>query len=292
MIPIRQIENTHGHNDPDLSNRFNIRYIQTPESGQGMVQELHRHDFYYLLALEKGAGLHEIDFIPYTPCSNSVFFMRPGQVHQLRLKTGSSGYLLQFRNEFYLPGHNEAGRSLRKASAVKHYCLHPSGATTIFSTLRAILQEFASRQEGYQQVIRAHMEILFMWLIRQQRDLHSSVTFNRNGKADLYAQEKLEAFLELMETQAFSHRQVSDYADMLHLSVYQLNAITRTTLSKTPSEIINEHLILEAKRLLLATSDQINQIAWQLGYEDPSYFIRFFKKHTGQSPEAFRSNQQ
>jgi len=77
---------------------------------------------------------------------------------------------------------------------------------------------------------------------------------------------------------------------MLNLSVYQLNAITKATLGKTCSEVINEHIILEAKRCLLATSNKIGQTAYRLGYEDISYFIRFFKKQTGYSPEAFRNN--
>ena len=77
---------------------------------------------------------------------------------------------------------------------------------------------------------------------------------------------------------------------MLNLSTYQLNAITKTTLGKTCSDLINEYIILESKRYLLATSNQVNQIAYHLGYEDVSYFIRFFKKHTGYSPETFRHN--
>jgi AraC-like DNA-binding protein len=85
---------------------------------------------------------------------------------------------------------------------------------------------------------------------------------------------------------------VSFYADLLNLSSYQLNAITKATLGKTCSELINEFIILEAKRTLLATSNQVNQIAYHLGYEDVSYFIRFFKKHTGYSPEAFRLKSQ
>jgi YesN/AraC family two-component response regulator len=59
---------------------------------------------------------------------------------------------------------------------------------------------------------------------------------------------------------------------------------------KTVSELINEQIILEAKRHLLATSNQIKEIADQLGYEDHSYFIRFFKQQTGLSPDAFRKN--
>jgi AraC-like DNA-binding protein len=93
-----------------------------------------------------------------------------------------------------------------------------------------------------------------------------------------------------MEAHISKLKQVSQYAEMLHLSSYQLNAITKSMLGKTCSAMIDEHIILESKRYLLATSGQVNQIAYQLGYEDVSYFIRFFKKHTGYSPEAFRKN--
>jgi YesN/AraC family two-component response regulator len=77
---------------------------------------------------------------------------------------------------------------------------------------------------------------------------------------------------------------------MMKLSPYQLNAITKATIGKTTSDLINEHLVLEAKKHLLATTNQVKDIAFQLGFEDVSYFIRFFKKHTGYSPEVFRHN--
>jgi AraC family transcriptional regulator, transcriptional activator of pobA len=76
----------------------------------------------------------------------------------------------------------------------------------------------------------------------------------------------------------------------MSLSAYQLNEITKSSIGKTASDLINEHIILEAKRYLLATPNQVKDIADLLGYEDPSYFIRFFKKHTGHSPDAFRQH--
>ncbi|MBK6938533.1 MAG: AraC family transcriptional regulator [Chitinophagaceae bacterium] len=83
---------------------------------------------------------------------------------------------------------------------------------------------------------------------------------------------------------------MSEYASLLNLSPYQLNAIAKQSAGKTVSELINEQIILETKRYLLATSGQVKDIADHLGYEDVSYFIRFFKKQTGYSPEAFRKN--
>ena len=80
------------------------------------------------------------------------------------------------------------------------------------------------------------------------------------------------------------------YAELLHITPYQLNAVTKNLLGKTSSQLITEQMVLEAKSFILATTDQINEIAFKLGYEDPAYFIRFFKKNTGYTPQVFREN--
>lgn len=280
-IPIRHIDSSR---QKQHAGSFNIRDVREMLVGKDMVQELHRHAFFYLLALKKGSGIHTIDFTPYDVYDNSVFFIRPGQVHQLTLKAGSTGYLMGFRSDFYQP-HDKASRQLlRKASGLNFSRLEPDGSKKILSILTGIFQEHTGKQEGYQEVIKANLAVLFIELVRQNSKNLPADTVNS------YAQERLEKFQELLEKHIAGHKQVADYADMLNLSTYQLNAITKTTLGKTCSELINEYIILEAKRYILATSSQVNQIADQLGYDDVSYFIRFFRKHTGYSPEAFRNN--
>jgi len=74
-IPIRHIRQP--KNNPNLSSDFNIRNLKDVLNGKDMVQDLHRHDFYFFLALKKGQGDHEIDFTPYKITHNSVFFVRP-----------------------------------------------------------------------------------------------------------------------------------------------------------------------------------------------------------------------
>jgi AraC family transcriptional regulator, transcriptional activator of pobA len=274
-IPVRYISST--PKEPDLSGSFNIRDVHDLLAGKDMVQELHRHDFFYVLVLQKGMGNHEIDFTSYEVCDNSIFFMRPGQVHQLTLKAGSSGYLMEFNTDFYYPHDNTSHQLLRKASNVNLYQLDAERFKTFLSVSSYIFKEYNDKQDGY------HLHILFIELVRQNSKSHSANT-------NPYTQERLEEFLELLETHISTHKQVSQYAEMLNLSSYQLNSITKSTLGKTCSELIDEYIILEAKRFLLATSNQVNQVAYHLGYEDVSYFIRFFKKHTGDSPEAFRHN--
>jgi AraC-like DNA-binding protein len=280
-IPVRNINAV--PEEPDFSKSFSIRDLRDLLAGKDLVQELHRHNFFYVLALKKGSGHHEIDFTSYNVADNTVFFMRPGQVHQLTLKAGSTGYLMAFRSESCYSHGKSSNQLLRRAGAMNHYQLNPHGYKKLHAILTYVFAELSGKQEQYQEVIKANLHIFLIELVRQ-----SSKGITDNVK--LYAQEQLESFLGMLEHHVASHKQASEYADMLHLSLYQLNAITRSTLGKTCSAIINEYIILESKRLLLATSNQVNQIASQLGYEDVSYFIRFFKKHTGHSPEVFRQN--
>jgi AraC-like DNA-binding protein len=282
-IPIRQLQTD--SKEPKLTEKFSIRSVQDLLAGQDMVQELHRHDFFYVLALEKGSGHHEIDFKPYEICDHCVFFMRPGQVHQLHLKAGSTGYLLQFYDGYYpINDIDEPYILFQRASNTNFYQLDTSRSNKLDAILNYVYQEFTNKELRYEEVILAQLGVFFIELLRQSKQrLYIDIN-------NLYPQERLEDFLMSLAVHYATKKKVTDYADMLDISTFQLNAITKTLLGKNCSEAIKDHIILEAKRYLLGTSNQVSQIADHLGYDDVSYFIRFFKKHTGYTPEVFRNN--
>ncbi len=280
-IPIRSLNAV--HNEQKFSEHFSIRDVKPLLDGKDLIHDLHRHDFFFILALKKGAGNHEIDFTAYKVLDNAVFFIRPGQVHQLELKAGCTGYLVEFNTEFYHPKDKLSNQRLRKASN-KNYCeLEIDRFNKLQSILTLMLNEYTAREEGYKDVIKSSLDIFFIEFVRQSPNPKGVPT-----AAKSYTQERFEEFLELLGKHIATHKQVSQYTDLMNLSPYQLNEITKSSIGKTASELINEHIILEAKRYLLATPNQVKDIADQLGYEDISYFIRFFKKHMGHSPEAFR----
>jgi AraC-like DNA-binding protein len=280
-IPIRRIKPK--RSEPALSTGLGIQDLEELLGPADMVQELHRHDFYFLLVLRKGKGAHEIDFTSYKVADHSLFLMRPGQVHQLSLKQGSTGFLVQFHPDFYSRQDVGMQEVLRRASAANHYRIDARSFSRIATLLDGILHEYNGEQPKYEEAIRAGLDMMFIELMRQNR------AADKSG-ATSYQQERLEEFQQLLQHHLREHLQVANYAGMMHLSPYQLNAITAATLGKSCLQLINEALLLEAKRQLLATSRQVSEIAWDLGYEDPSYFIRFFKKHFGYTPEAFRNN--
>lgn len=281
-IPIRQLPES--NQEPTLVGSFSIRSLEAILDGKDMVEEIHRHDFFLMLILIKAKGLHEIDFISYEVNNYSIFLLRPGQVHKLTLKHGSTGYLIQFKTAYFLAHNKSSKQLLRKVGNQNHYPLNAEIFKKLDVLLSSILLEYKEKQEAFHEVIKANLDILFIQLLRQRGN-----TNTKNNFAP-YQQEKLEKFLELVQENITEYKQVSQYADLLSLTVYQLNAITKTLLSKNASQLINEYIILEAKRNILATVNQVSQIAYHLGYEDVSYFIRFFKKHTGYTPDAYRHN--
>lgn len=246
-----------------------------------MVQDLHRHDFFFIMALQKAKGIHSIDFTDYRIGNRSVIFMRPGQVHQHTLKAGSTGYLVEFKADFY-PSTNFAQQLVRRAGAASFYQPAAASFARLFSCLHQVAEEYGGRQEKYLDVIKANLDIFFIELIRNNPKTPTD-------RKAVYQMEQLDKFNALLEKHVATEKQASFYANEMNLTLFQLNTITHATVGKTCSAMITDYIMLEARRYLLATTNQVSQIAYHLGYDDVSYFIRFFKKHSGYSPEAFRN---
>lgn len=93
--------------------------------------------------------------------------------------------------------------------------------------LQTIFQEFAQKQDRYKEVVKASLDIIFIELVRQSRNPN-----NITNETNLYAQERLEELQDLLEKNIHTKKQVSEYAEMLSITPYQLNAITKTSLQK------------------------------------------------------------
>ncbi len=265
-----------------LSDEFDIRSIEQVLGGKDVVQALHRHDHFFLLVLTKGEGMHECDFRPHALEAHTIYSMRPGQVHRLELKLGSTGYILQFKADFLATTEQGARLVLRRAGHMEVYRTDAERYAELVMLLDRIARTYAAQKEGYLHIVRAYLSAFLADLV-----LHAPSPVPAND-AKGYAQERLEELLELIETHVHTVKEVSAYAELMHLSTFQLNAIAKAGTGRTCSELITDQIILEARRYLLATTDQVTQVADRLGYDDVSYFIRFFKKHTGHTPEGFR----
>ena len=95
-------------------------------------------------------------------------------------------------------------------------------------------------------------------------------------------------YRELVNKHFRQVRQVKDYAGLLGVSANYLNVLVQKHLDRSALSLINERIALEAKRMLLCTDDDVSEIAYSTGFNEVSYFSRFFKRHTGFTPHEFR----
>lgn len=274
-IPIRSFQYT--QEEPFPTNGFTIRNLTDLMDGADMTQDIHRHEFHFLLVLEKGQGEHEIDFVNYPVSDCCVYLMRPGQVHKNRLLAGAKGFLIAFQADFY-PRLSSSFNTLNKQNFFQP---NQEDFTQLVWPVKKMVQEYQAKKQDYHKLIKSYLDIFFL-------ELNRIVGLKETSQVS-YEHVRIDELLRLIEANAVIHKKTQYYANEMSLSVYQLNAMTKKVLGKTCSQLITDYLLLEAKRLLLATSLQVNEIAFQLGYDDPSYFIRFFKKQIGVSPLTFRN---
>lgn len=137
-------------------------------------------------------------------------------------------------------------------------------------------------QAPYRNVqIEALLTLILVWLRRNQPQGQHSTPRPRSHI-------HFERFSELIERLHTSRHDVAYYAAELGMSPAHLNVVTRSHSGKSPLELIHERLLLEARRSLVYTTMTISEISYELGFSDPAYFTRFFKKATELSPKAFR----
>ena len=186
--------------------QFSIRTIEQVLNGKDLVQDFHKHDFYFVLALDQGTGIHEIDFIQYEIHGYCIFLLRPGQVHRLELTANSTGFLMQFDLSFYQPKNTISDHRWKKAAS-KTYCeVEAATFTKIHSILTSIFTEFTIKQEGYIEAVKANLDLFFIQYVRQSRNPPNM------GKAESgYAQERFEELLGLLETNIGTMKNVSEY---------------------------------------------------------------------------------
>jgi len=96
-------------------------------------------------------------------------------------------------------------------------------------------------------------------------------------------------FKQLIEENYTKQKNVSPYAEMLNINASCLNELTKRTTGITAGELIRNRVIDETKKLLFSGSLSGKEIAFQLGFDDPAYFSRFFKKYTGNTLKEFRT---
>jgi AraC-like DNA-binding protein len=273
----------------ELSIPFRFMLLDRSD-GSYNASEPHRHNYYEVFYFEQGGGEHDIDFQTYPIRDHSLHLVTPGQVHQIRRAPDSHGYIILFTAEFYALTLN--GRELHSGvpflnPGPPYPVAHPDGEDRrrVLDTIRMIQGEVESDDAYREEMIRSYLSIL---LLHARRLIAEAGHISGNEE---HPEHELVAKLRgLIERNFTTQHAPSAYAALLNVSRNHLNTTVRKMLGATIGDLINERLVLEAKRLLYHTEMSVKEIAYALNFDDPSYFTRFFRRNAGMAPHEFRES--
>jgi AraC family transcriptional activator of pobA len=209
-----------------------------------------------------------------------------GAVHGFRFAPNSEGHVLTFSPSAVVEGDRaEAASALHRLFAQGHLLqLAADQLPRLGRLFDCLTDEFSQAEaQGSPQAI---------WLVRalvgRLALLHDQTS--RSLQAPARAEHALfTRFLVLIEARYLEHWPVSKYADRLGLSPERLNRLVRAAVGRSALTVIQERLAREACRRLVYLAAPVSRIAFDLGFQDPAYFCRFVRRHTGSSPRAYRS---
>lgn len=272
-----------GHNKHSQETDFQLRISEVSGDVNLETDIPHRHNFYMICLVVQGSGTHVIDFEKTDIIPNRLYFLKPDQIHFWDVIPPSKLAVVQFTPDFLT---QLFGLDVFPALQTVHssyFDLSAEKADTLLHLFTHMEHEYQTGERYSEKIIQAYLFVLLTEIERLNLSLEKSQP--RNSKYEL-----LHRFKQVLNDRFREISSIREFADLLHINPNYLNIVVKETTGKTANTLIHERVFLEAKRLLIQKEADITQIAYDLGFKDASYFSRFFRKASGQSPSEFRTD--
>lgn len=261
---------------------FKVDELDTKKISE-QPNEPHNHDFEELLIGIEGEVEHFIDFNSTKTQAPFVSFVTKGKVHRLipRVYNGKCDiWAIRFKSEFipetifqlYSLYHDRANIKLER-----DFCFQ-----RLVDVCKMMYDESIQESPNYTIIKQLLSTVLTMIEAERKKTITTSVSQQKTQNISF------SNFLAILEENYQRPVGVEFYAEKLFMSSRNLNLICKNIVEQSVSEIIETRKLIEAKKLLITTNKAISEIAYELGYNENSYFSNVFKKKSGQSPSEFR----
>ncbi|WP_187264743.1 AraC family transcriptional regulator [Pontibacter beigongshangensis] len=268
----------------DLLHQQPLTVVPLGEYTSELSEVPHSHDAYMLMLVqETKGGDNLIDFRRYALEAGRIFFVRPGQAHQ-RQSRQEQGILVSFSEKFLQTTGTSAHEVLMLFGSLYQHPyldLPPQLQHTVEQLAHLMEMELQKPLPDWSILLR-YLYILLRYLLHESVQVIKQLTPTRHS-------ERLFQLSHLVEEHFREHRPITFYADALAITPKHLNSLCRQYLNTTVADMQHERLLLESKRLLYFSSLSVKEIAFELGFEDASYFVRFFRRLTSTTPMQFRA---
>ena len=254
---------------------------------KGTLTTTHRTDFYHIIWFQQGSPTHLVDFKPIKIKSNTLLFLNKDIVQRFDDKSKFGGKAILFTDSFFCK--TEADHKFLRNSILFNDLFSVSQIqaqkqSKLFSDL---LQQMTDELQGIKDNSQADIlqNLLHNFLLHSERERRKQNFTEIKKGPDL---DYVMLFKDLLETDYKNQKQVNYYAKQIIITEKRLNQATAKILGKSPKELIDDRVLLEAKRILAHTTESVKEIAYNLGFEEPTNFIKYFKKHSTLTPSEFR----
>ena len=274
--------------DPDGEGVTVERLPQSIDVDRTLNSQPHTHSYFEIIWFQDGGGIHTVDFEDYDVRRNAIFFLIPGQVHHYDESTPYRGYSIKICSELcYEVSVNH--------DTLKHdlFCgfqniplayLHDSAAPELERMFQLLEHEQeCTKEPHHREMLTILLRMILIYIHRNSRRGANAPAIKHQPAYSLYLR-----FRALLEEEFMHMHQVAQYADRLGVSTKTLGNAIKATTGQTALAVIDERILLESKRLLRFSNLMVKEVAFQLGFEDSSNFVKFFTHHTGTLPNSMR----
>lgn len=253
------------------------------------IESPHRVNFYHILFITKGTGQHQIDFTTYNYQEGNIIFIAPSQLHAFTIKKDVEGFVIIFTEPFILKNLGQT-ELLHFARSYDYHSNSPivegtdSEKSMIFQAITEMYEEYCLTFDPMtEEILRLQLKLL---LLKIERIKNTAPKFKNSSEwENLFATFKKHLELNYAET-----RNATDYAAMLNISYKHLNTICKAMAGCTAKEFIDAYIVLEIKRHIAMFTLSTKELAFKIGFDEPTNLIKFFKRHAHQTPLQFKAN--
>ena len=278
--------------DHQAHDGFLLKRMAAVEEHRPLDEKPHRHHYYTVIWVTEGKGTHQIDFQQFPLRNRMVYFLTPEQVHFLQVSTPPKGWVLEFSPDFLsaqgIPiSYLTELQLFANCEEVQPLELDETIAAEWENRVLAVMES----EQQYRDLrwLEKVGSLLKAWLI----DCHR-YKLKQLGEAKpktSAASRMVREFKALVEQNYRQWHKVADYATALAVSSGHLSEVIKTETHQSAKQIIQDRLLLEARRTARYTAFSLKEAAHALGFDDPSHFAKVFKKAVGTSFLEFRQQE-
>ena len=248
----------------------------------------HRHTYYEIIWVRQGKGIHTIDFDEFSFDGPCLFLLHPQNIHTITKERRSEGGVIKFGTTFFYGDNDKADFMLKYGvfddiDRLPVIRLTHEEACDVALLFNQIRREYESKDAFAPAILVAYLKIFLLKIFQIKKKSVNKICFQHPDFI------RYQRFLTLLDSNYKTQQKVSFYADTLSISPRTLSNLTNRFTGKSTQALIQDRLILEAKRLLYHSDYSIKEIAYLLNFQDVSYFNRFFLKNASATPLNFRN---